>query len=244
MLHLAFVSSYIMFPVSIQPCIYKPVFFSFFLMNTDLHHLFVLQWDFFFLFSTPWWGYSCPPMLPRLTVISCNLAVGIKEEIRSNPCLPHPPTPPGPLSSIVMKELRCLGCTVQIWQNGNEETLSPTYLDTIQIAFARIPAIYHGSLPFHPPMSPSLFVVHLSLSFLSSPPHIQPPHPAPTPPHLVWDIHKHGAHIAVTSHLSGSFVSLQHNIVFIHVFISTWNRYCSFFFPFFFLDLIVETLPH
>lgn len=171
MLPLAFVSPYIIFPVSVQPFI-NQFFFSFFLMNTDLHHLFVLQWDFFFLFSTPWWGYSCPPMLPRLSVISCNLAVGIKEEIRTNPCLPHPPTPPGRLPSIVMKELRCLGCTVQIWQNGNEEKLSPSYLDTIQIAFARIPAIYHGSLPFpfQPPLSPSLFVVHLSLFSLPPPP--------------------------------------------------------------------------
>lgn len=178
MLHLAFVSSYIMFPVSIQPCIYKPVFFFLFSWWILIYIIYLCYSEIFFLFSTPWWGYSCPPMLPRLTVISCNLAVGIKEEIRSNPCLPPPtPTPPGPLPSIVMKELRCLGCTVQIWQNGNEETLSPTYLDTIQIAFARIPAIYHGSLPFHPPMSPSLFVVHLSFSFLSSLPHIQPPPP-------------------------------------------------------------------
>lgn len=74
-------------------------------------------------------------------------------------------------SSFVLHSGLCRGgsetvrCTVKIWQKGNEETLSPTDPDTIQIGFARKPAIYHLSLlPFPltpPPMSPLPFVLYL-----------------------------------------------------------------------------------
>lgn len=81
-------------------------------------------------------------------------------------------------SSFVLRSARCragretVRCTVKIWQKGNEETLSPTDLDTIQISFARIPATYHLSVFPSPRVIPSLFYCisnHLSspISFLS-----------------------------------------------------------------------------
>lgn len=68
------------------------------------------------------------------------------------------------IQSFVEEEGR-LRCTVKMWQKGNEETLSHSDLDTIQIGFARIPAIYHLSL-YSPLTSPH-----------PTPPHLNPPHP-------------------------------------------------------------------
>lgn len=90
------------------------------------------------------------------------------------------------IQSFVEEEGR-LRCTVKMWQKGNEETLSHSDLDTIQIGFARIPAIYHLSLyspltsthptPTHPtPQWSSPFCIvsliifpHLILFLLLSP---------------------------------------------------------------------------
>lgn len=64
-------------------------------------------------------------------------------------------------------------CTVKIWQRGNEETLSTTDLDTIQIGFAKIPVIYHlflSCFPFTPPIHASSAFCRVSL-VISLPPH-------------------------------------------------------------------------
>lgn len=193
MLHLAFVSSYIMFPVSIQPCIYKPVFFLFSWWIL-IYIIYLCYSEIFFLFSTPWWGYSCPPMLPRLTVISCNLAVGIKEEIRSNPCLPPPPPHPARPPSLYCDEgtqmFRLYSTNLAERKWGDVITYLSWYntncfcKDTCNIPRLSSLSPSYEPLPF---CSASLFLFSL----------LSPPHPAPTP-HISCETSINTGHISLS----------------------------------------------
>lgn len=98
----------------------------------------------------PWLSYCCLPNLACVPVMRRNLVrgIGIQDQSSLPVCLTSL------CSSFVLHSGLCRGgketvwFTVKIWQKGNEETLSPTDLDTTQIGFAGIPAIYQ--LPCFP----------------------------------------------------------------------------------------------
>lgn len=97
-------------------------------------------------------------------VISCNLAWRIRGwEIRAifffasslhSSFVLH--------SGLCRRGKETLRCAVKILEKGNEQTLSPTDLDTIQIGFARIPATHPLSLfcPRPNPHDPLPFVLY------------------------------------------------------------------------------------
>lgn len=172
-----------MFPVSIQPCIYKPVFFFFFLDEYWFTSFICATVRFFSLFHTP-----------RLTVISCNLAVGIKEESRSNPCLPPPPPHPARPPSLYCDEgtemFRLYSTNLAERKWGDVITYLSWYntncfcKDTCNIPRLSSPSPSYEPLPF---CSASLFLFSL----------LSPPHPAPTP-HISCETSINTGHISLS----------------------------------------------
>ena len=107
------------------------------------------------IYSRSWRCYSCLAKSDMLSVICYNLSRGIGGwEMRAISLFACRPSAHLLFSSLLCRAGReTRRCTVKIWQRGNEETLSTTDLDTIQIGFAKIPVIYHlflGCFPLTP----------------------------------------------------------------------------------------------